>query len=278
MRATALQEAKQSWELKEGDLLAPGRLVFECLGGGHDVEVFLVWDERRFCLAVAKALRPHRLGVGRALAHLRREGELLQRLAHPILPRCYDLTLDGERPHLLLEWVEGPTLRRLVRRTGPLAREQWLPLAAHLAAALCYLHNEGVVHLDIKPANVIMGLQPRLLDLGIARPIEAAATLRDIIGTEAWMAPEQCDPVAAGGVGVAADVWGLGTTLYYAVTGRRPFPAREEGGRSPQLTSAPARLPPDVPAALAALLESMLAPRPEDRPTPQEIAAAIAEL
>lgn len=260
------------WGLGRGDAVAPGRTVVDRLGGGNDVEVFLVWDERRFALAVAKVLRPHRAADDRARAHLAREAALLERLAHPCLPRGYGVSLEGERPHLLLEWVEGPTLRRLVRRGGPLAREQAVPLAAHLAGALQYLANESIVHLDVKPANVIVGIQPKLVDLGIARPVEEAARLRVAIGTEGWMPPEQVDPVGAGGVGPAADVWALGATLHFALSGEKPFPRGVAPG------AVPAPLPPDVPAPLAALVRRMLSPVPADRPAPREIVAALEPL
>lgn len=225
--------------------------------------------------AVAKLLRPHQAKVPAARAHLEREGLLALRLRHPHLAHGYALCLDGQYPHLLLEYAEGPTLRRLVRRHGPLAPEQWLPLAAHLASVLQYLHNEEVVHLDVKPANVVVGLAPRLVDLGIARSFEAAARLRDPIGSEAWMAPEQCDPTAAGGVGPAADVWGLGATLHYALAGEPPFPRRLPDGPFPQLEGPPRPLPAHVPGAMRELVTWMLRADPRERPAPCQVAEAL---
>ena len=110
----AEQDEKSSWNFAAGFELVPGRKIVEKLGGGHDVEVFLVWDAHLFALAVAKVLRPHRLGLPSALAHLEREARLACRLQHPNLGRGYALCLDAPHPHLLLEYVEGPTLRRLV--------------------------------------------------------------------------------------------------------------------------------------------------------------------
>lgn len=276
--ASPPRPAEPSWELAPGDEIAPGRQVVEILGGGRDVEVFLVWDSHLFALAVAKVLRPHRVENPRSRAHLEREGELARRLAHPGLGRGYELRLEGRYPHLLLEYVEGPTLRRLVRRHGPLAEEQWLPFAAQMAAVLQYLANEEVVHLDIKPANLVLGLSPRLIDLGIARPFEAARRLRDVIGTASWMAPEQCDPVASGGVGPAADIWGLGATLYYALSGERPFPAHAPGGAFPQLERAPKPLPSHLPVRIRGLVMGMLSRTPSARPRPLEIAEALEPL
>lgn len=262
--ALSPEEPTPSWGLQAGDAIAPGRTIVKALGGGRDVEVHLVWDDHLYSLAAAKILRPHRIQSPTARRRLRREGELLLRLGHPCLLRGYRLALEGAYPHLLMEYVEGQTLRRLVRRYGPLGKEQWIPLLAHLASALQYLRNESLVHLDIKPANVMVGLRPTLLDLGIARPVAEAEELRQALGTRGWMAPEQCEPVDAGAIGPAADVWSLGATLYFAITGSAPLPPLE-----------PKPLPPHVPGELAGLLRRMLAHAPPDRPTPEAIVATV---
>ena len=217
-----------SWEFEEGAELLPGRSVVRSLGGGHRFEVFLVWDDALYALGVAKVLRPNLVDGERALEDLRHEAEVLERLAHPVIVRGFGAVLDGPRPHLLLEHLEGPTLRRLIRRGGPIPLEQLLPLAAHVGAALRYMELNGLVHLDVKPDNIVMGVPPRLIDLSIARSLERAARLRSPVGTDAYMPPEQCDPAGhRGEIGPAADVWGLGATLHHAVSGSVPFPARK---------------------------------------------------
>jgi serine/threonine protein kinase len=190
--------------------------------------------------------------------------------------RGFDAVLDGPMPHLLLEYLEGPTLRELLDRHGPLPPEQLLPLALHAAAALHYVAAEGMVHLDVKPDNIVMGAPPRLIDLSVARSAEAAARLRSPVGTDLYMAPEQCDPTRAA-VGPAADVFGLAATLFHACSGRRPF-EREGDERFPQLARGPAALPRRVPAAFAALLSAALAPAACDRPTAREFAVALEPL
>ena len=148
-----------------------------------------------------------------------------------MIVRGYDAVLDGPRPHLLIEHLEGPSLHDLLRRHGPLALEQVLPLAIHVAGALHFMAGRGYVHLDVKPDNIIMGVPPRLIDLSVARTFERAERLRGIVGTDAYMAPEQCDPeLMPGRIGPPADVWGLGATLYHALAGTRPFP-RPKGAR-----------------------------------------------
>jgi serine/threonine protein kinase len=253
--------------------------VIRPLGGGNRFEALLVWDERLYALAVAKVLRPRAAEDPRRLEELREEAEALERLDHPVIVRGFDAVLDGPRPHLLLEHLEGPTLRRLIRRGGPVPLEQLLPLAAHVAAALHYMAGRGMVHLDVKPENVVMGIPPRLIDLSIAHTHEQAARIRRPLGTDAYMPPEQCMPSEhPGQIGPAADVWGLGATLHHAVSGTVPFP-RPKGAagnedprvRFPQLERAPAPLAARVPEGLRALIRRTLARGPAERPTAADV-------
>jgi serine/threonine protein kinase len=274
------------WDFEDGHEIAPGRHVLARLGGGSRYEVYLAWDEGLFALVVAKVLRPGLAGEPRAARELRREAELLSRLAHPCLVRGFGAALEGAHPHVVLEHVEGPTLHRLLRRSGALPMEQLLPLALHLVAVLHYLAGREVVHLDLKPANVVMSAPPRVIDLSIARSFEEARALRHAIGTDPYMAPEQCAPgPGASGVGPAADVWAAGATLYHAAAGRVPFPRADAGAgsadravRFPQLVRAAEPLPSSLPAPFAALVERMLARDPAARPSAREAAEALQPL
>jgi eukaryotic-like serine/threonine-protein kinase len=272
------EEARErpTWGLVEGDPIAPGRTVLRPLGGGRRYEVFLVWDDHRLAVLVAKLLRPELASDPAALRELAREGEALERLAHPVLVRGFDVVADGRFPHLLIEHLEGPTLRELIDRDGALPLEQILPLGLHVASALHYLAAEGMVHLDVKPDNVVMGAPPRLIDFSVAHTVAAAARVRRPIGSDGYMAPEQCD-AAFGPVGPAADVFGLAATLHHAVGGTRPF-ARDGEQRFPQLERDPAPLPRHVPQALAELLRAGLARRAAARPTAAEFAAGLEPL
>jgi serine/threonine protein kinase len=271
---------RPTWGLVEGDELAPGRTVLRALGGGRRCEALLVWDDHRLAVLVAKVLRPGHAADPVARAELAHEAALLGRLAHPVLVRGFDAALDGRFPHVVLEHLEGPTLRQLMTEHGPLALEQALPLGLHAASALHYLAAEGVVHLDVKPDNVVMGVPPRLIDLSVARTVAEAATVPRPIGTDAYMAPEQC----AGGapLGPAADVFGLAATLHHALADAPPFPRPAEARtaadpriRFPQLVRAPAPLPRRTPPAIAELLRAALARDPWERPTAAEFALAL---
>jgi eukaryotic-like serine/threonine-protein kinase len=274
------------WEFEEGASIETGRTVLRRLGGGSRYEVYLVWDEHLFSLAVAKLLRPDLVEEERALRELRQEAEVLDFLEHPVVVRGFDAVLEGPHPHLLIEHLEGPSLRRLIRRGGSLGLQQLLPLALHVAGALAYLSHEHTVHLDVKPDNIIMGVPPRLIDLSIARSFERAARTSSPIGTDAYMAPEQCDPrTHQGEIGPASDVWGLGATLHHAVGGRVPFP-RERGARDsedlrvrfPQLTEDPRSLPESAADELRQLILTMLSKEPGSRPGADEVAAGLEPL
>jgi eukaryotic-like serine/threonine-protein kinase len=271
-------EGREEWGLHKGDPLVPGRVVVRLLGGGERYETYLAWDERLLALVVVKVLRPHLVASERALAGLAGEAALLERLRHPVIVRGFAAVLDGERPHVVLEHLEGPRLSTLVRKYGPLEPEQLLPLGLQLCSAIHYLAGEGIVHLDVKPSNVIMGAPARLIDLSIARTLDELRDTERRIGTDAYMSPEQCDPVARGRVTAAADVWGVAATLYHAASGRPPFDADRSGVRYPQLQEAPQPLPGPVAPEFAELIHACLRADPGERPTPAEVAARLEPL
>ena len=113
-------------------------------------------------------VRPHLVADPHTLAGLAEEVAMVERLAHPVVVRGFGGRVGGDRPRLILEHIEGPRVSSFVRRHGPLPPEQAIPLALQIASALHYLATEGVVHLDVKPANIIMSGPPRLIDLSVA--------------------------------------------------------------------------------------------------------------
>jgi eukaryotic-like serine/threonine-protein kinase len=265
-----------SWALAEGDEIRPGRQAVRPLGGGHRYEAWLAWDERLRALVVAKLLRPGQVGDCRARRVLSAEADLLSRLAHPLLVRSFGAEPASERPHLVLEFVEGPRLSTLIRRFG-LILEQVLPLALNLSSVLHYMAEERVVHLDVKPRNIIMAGSPRLIDLSVARSLDALPALRNRVGTDAYMSPEQCHPERWGEIGSPSDVWGLAVTAHEAFTGRLPYPRPSRELPYPQLAYEP-RLAEGVPPALDDLLLSCLELRPADRPSAAEVGEALEPL
>lgn len=274
------RDDRDGWRLAGGDSITAELTAVRLLGGGAAYEAYLAFDEVTYSPVVVKVLRPAQVEDASSRRGLRREVRALAEVNHPVVVRGLRHELDGPRPHVVLEQVDGPRLSSLIRRYGPLQEQQYLPLAIDVAAALHYLRAVGYVHLDIKPSNVIMGAPARLIDLSVARTLQEAAELRHPIGTDAYMAPEQCEPPSTGRPCPASDVWGLGATLFEAVAGYKPF---EEGdpraddlaARFPQVADEPYKLPHRVPADVVKVVYAALSRRPEDRPEPAEIAEAL---
>jgi eukaryotic-like serine/threonine-protein kinase len=260
---------RASWELAEGDEIAQGRAVLRLLGGGRRFEAYLVWDEAMLAPMVAKLIRPDQAEDESALRALRREAEALDALAHPVILRGFDAVLEPPHPHVLVEHLEGPTLRELLTGGRALPAKRVRTLGRNIASALHYMAGEGWLHLDLKPGNILTGSPPRVIDLSLARTCERAARVRAPIGTNAYMAPEQCEP--NGGLSAATDIWGLGATLYHALTGRRPFPKPGAGERFAQLHEPVRRPPAAAPRELSETILACLSPDPAERPTAAEL-------
>ncbi len=275
-------DTDRSWKFERGTEVVPGCTALEKLGGGHAYEAYVAFDERRYCPVVVKIVRPHLVADAGTLRGLRREVDLVGQLNHPVVVRGFHADVGGDRPYVALEHLQGPRLSTLLRKSGSLQPEQYLPLALQLSAALHYLAAEGVVHLDVKPSNIIMGPTPRLIDFSVARTAEAASDLVDVVGTDRYLAPEQAEPPAS--PGPAADVWGLGVTLFESVNGERPFPdgvkddEADPAQRWPQLEADPRPFTRDAPTEVVDVISACLARDPADRPTPAAIFEAMEPL
>ncbi|HEX6246658.1 MAG TPA: serine/threonine-protein kinase [Nocardioidaceae bacterium] len=271
---------RDSWGLADGDRITADLTAMRLLGGGAAYEAYLAFDEVTYGPVVVKVVRPGQVEDEHTLRALHREIATLDRVNHPAVVRSLRAEPTGDRPHLVLEHLDGPRLSSLVRRYGPLQEQQYLPLAIEVASALHYLHRQGYVHLDVKPSNIIMGAPAKLIDLSIARTVAEAARLEDAVGTDAYMSPEQCEPPETGAPGPASDVWGLGATLFEAIAGYRAFDeaaptATTVAQRFPQMVDPPYELPDRVPGDVAKVVHACLDPRPENRPLPHEVAEGL---
>jgi serine/threonine-protein kinase len=257
---------KSSWSFEEGDEIDDGLVALSLLGGGRRYEAYLAHDEAMWTTVVVKIVRPALVSESRTLEGLAAEQHNLETLNHPYLPRSFGAILEGERPYLVQEFLEGPRLSTLIRKYGRLPLEQLIPLAVQLASAIHYMHGREMVHLDVKPSNIIMAAPPRLIDMSIAMSFNDVSTLRD---------PKNNT------VGPSADIWGIGVTLYEAVNGRLPFPRTERrDGKTyyPQLDNEPAPHDPEVPLSLTEIIDSTLLREPSGRPSAREVAEALEPL
>jgi eukaryotic-like serine/threonine-protein kinase len=265
---------------------APGYETIELLRRGRDLDVYDAWSEERACRVVIKAVRPDRLGQEGPAERLLEEGRLLSRLTHPHIVRAYEV-IDEPVPMVVMETLAGETLGHMIEVRGvELSAPELAQLGLHLASAVRYLHRHGVLHLDLKPSNVIAECgRAKLIDLSVARPPGQAHAG---IGTHYYLSPEQA---RGGELGPAADVWGIGVVLFEAATGEPAFddpeaPDDESAGETldesdyPQL-AAPARRVDELrplPAALVELVAACLAPEPERRPTVDELMRRLGPL
>src|SRR3954462_13940955 len=162
---------------------------------------------------------------GDAKARARFAGELssAKRVAPFCTAQILDADVEGDTPYLVSEYIEGPSLRQVVDAEGPRTGGVLQRLAIGTATALAAIHEAGIVHRDFKPSNVLLAADgPRVIDFGIARALDASGTTSQVIGTPAYMAPEQ---FTGSGVRSPADVFAWGATMAFAVNGASPFAA-----------------------------------------------------
>lgn len=238
---------------------------------------------------VAVKLLGARAGADQVLVErFRREAQLQAALDHPYVVKAFAAGFERGAHYLVMELVEGGTLSGLIDQRGRLPWAEACLLVAQTARAMEALHAQGIIHRDLKPANILVARDregrpvAKLADLGLAKDLEGdiepgmSLTLEGKpLGTPAYMAPEQIRD--AKGAGRPADVYGLGATLYSALTGGRPYE-----GTTPMMVMAavlkgappdPRQKARDLPPAVAEIIQSAMAREPYQRPT----AAALAE-
>jgi serine/threonine protein kinase len=272
-------KAPETWNFNADDEIDANLVVIRRLGGGDRYEVFEAWDRGLSRSVAAKVLRPHKVIEERARAALTREAQIAGRLSHPNLIEFIRSSEALPRPHLVFELVPSTSVEDHLENVGPVRVPETCLLGIRMLAALQYMHDQYVLHLDVKPANVTMGAPPRLLDLSLARPGPTVRLDREV-GTPAYMAPEQCRRET---LTPATDLFGLGATLYEALTAMQPFSEGDGNGeletRYPQLVEEPLplrELRPEVPRALDLVVMGCLAVDPRRRPqTAADCAAAL---
>ncbi|POX49642.1 serine/threonine protein kinase [Streptomyces sp. Ru71] len=281
MSVTAPGEAPP---LAPGTRPVPGYEILAPLTRTGWLDVYDAWSEERACRCVIKVVRPDRRGEERLRARLLREGRWLRDFTHPHLVRGYE-TFESPEPLVVLETLTGETLSHLLDRLRrrPAATDVAL-LGVQLCSAVHYLHGRGLLHLDLKPSNVVVDRgHAKVLDLSVARPPGPAPAG---LGTCCYLSPEQA---RGGPLTAAADVWGIGVTLFEVACDDLPFDCGKRAGAAdgrdadsqdewyPQaeLSAPPVRSRRRLPAPLAAAVDACLRPDPAARPTVAELAAAL---
>lgn len=243
---------------------------------------------------VAVKTLPRRLATDRgARERFLREIQLLAQLDHPHIVRAYDAGVDDDIPYLVMEYVPGSDCHESVKRHGPLPVEQVRAILAQAAGALQHAHERQFVHRDIKPSNLLLnanGTQIKISDLGLARAEQEAlgeTTVTEltaegvVVGTPDFLAPEQWQD--ARGADIRADLYSLGCTAYYLLTGKAPYSGgtyQEKMVRHCRGAPTPLeQLRSEISPALASVIAKLMATRPEDRyQSPAELNVALAAL
>ncbi len=274
-------DAGSTEELGPGDVLAERYRIEGKLGTGGIGIVYRAVQLPLERPVAVKVLHDDLLSLGELRARFEREARVLSALTHPHVVSISDYGIDGNRPFLVMEMLEGRTLEELVR-ADPMEPERALSLARQILVGLAFAHQKGIAHRDLKPANVFLTRMPdgtdhvKLLDFGLARVVqneteddEPTLTKRGVVfGTPAYMSPEQA---SGSPVDERSDVYSAAVLIFELLAGRRPFlgETRAELLRAhltapvPRLASVRPEL--RVSPALHALLDVAMAKEPADR-------------
>jgi serine/threonine protein kinase len=262
--------------------------LLEHLGTGGMGQVFLCEHARMRRRVAIKVLPPEKAADPVSLQRFYREARAVAALDHPNIVRAHDVDCDGGLHFLVMEYVDGSSLRDIVLSHGPLPVTRACHYVFQAADGLQHAHEAGLVHRDVKPSNLLVdrGGTVRILDLGLVRFFRDGDNLtgqhagRNLLGTADYLAPEQA--LDSHRADVRSDIFSLGVTFFFLLTGRTPF---RDGTIAEKLkyhqehAPLPVRsLRPEVPAGLARVIDRMIAKDPAERyQTPADVMAALDE-
>jgi serine/threonine-protein kinase len=248
--------------------------ILDRLGAGGMGEVFLAYDERLDRKVAIKRIHPGKSATAERRERFRREARVAAKLNHPAIVQVYDVLAEGDVDSIVMEYVEGTNLRRLVN-DGPLSVAETVVIARDIAEGLAEAHRLGIVHRDLKSENVMVTPTGRakIMDFGIAKRLlkekteESLTAMGHVIGTYRVMSPEQA---RGGEVDHRSDLFSLGVLLYESLTGRSPFEAENELATLNRIMlhrQTPAcELNPAVPEELSLIVDHLMEKDPLLRP------------
>jgi eukaryotic-like serine/threonine-protein kinase len=254
----------------DGTVLSKRYELRDQLGAGGMAEVFLGRDKVLGRKVAVKTLLGQYAGDPHFIERFRREAQHAAALNHPQIVSVYDTGSDDGTHYIVMEYVDGKTLREIVREEGPLLPERVAEIGADVCAGLAYAHEHGIVHRDVKPANIMVTASGavKVADFGIARAVSSDTVTQTamVLGTAQYFSPEQAQSAP---VDARSDIYSLGVVLYEMLTRQVPFTgsspvaiAYKHVKEAPVL---PSRLNPDVPASLEAIVMKALAKNPDNR-------------
>lgn len=260
-------------------------LLLDKLGAGGMGQVFRAQHRRMKRVVALKIMATAAMSSGEAVKRFQREVEAAARLIHPNIVTAFDAGQAGPTHYLVMEYVDGQDLGTVVKQQGPLQVDQAINCLLHAGRGLAYAHGEGVVHRDIKPANLLLDKKGavRILDMGLARieGVEGLTGSEQVMGTVDYMSPEQASETKL--ADARSDVYSLGCTLWYLLTGKRVYEGDTSVKRIMQHVNAPipslCRLREDIPWGIDEIFQRMVAKKPEDRhQSMEEVVAALEQL
>ena len=255
-------------------------VILDKIGQGGLGVVFKAEHRRMRRMAAIKMLSATWVKDAEALKRFYREAEAAAKLSHPNVATIYDASEKKGLHYLVMEFLDGFNLAAMLERAGPLPIREAVECVLQAAQGLKYAHEHGIIHRDVKPGNMLLDREGvvKIIDMGLARlderlgPNDAATAQRltangQVLGTCDFMAPEQWDDVRK--VDPRADVYSLGCTLYYLLTGKLPYPRSNEmkilvAHQKDPIPSL-CKIRAEVPRDLDAVFHKMVAKKPDDR-------------
>lgn len=281
-------QARRFLSNKPHGLIVGRYVILERIGSGSMGRVYKAHHQLMDRVVALKIIAPEIVTNARVVARFQREMKLVGRLDHPNVVRAYDADQLGNVLYIVMEYVGGKSLGMKFRESGPLPPMEVAAYAAQAALGLAHAHEQGVVHRDVKPSNLLLGAdnQVKVLDLGLGVLMEADessafATADGIaVGTIDYMSPEQACGKEVDG---RSDIYSLGCAMYHMMTMRLPFvgdsPVERLGKRLSGKPVPITDVKPDIPAPLVQVLERMMASKATDRyQTAAEAAEALQAL